>query len=82
MKAKDDLYTVEMFGNGPGRARKPNVQMGVQRVRTGLSTSVTKDQEFSCTFCGGLLGRCSGICTVGQLGHISSAPPQSKGKAS
>lgn len=71
MKAKDDKFTSEMFGNRPGRPRKPNAMTGAQRVAKHRASkkaiSVTCNENPRCTLCS-TAHACCGICTVGQLG--------------
>ena len=74
MKAKNDHFTAEIFGNRPGRPRKVDAMTSAQRVRkhraskakTLVVVSVTSNEN--CTWCGGTRSACCGICNIGQLG--------------
>jgi hypothetical protein len=80
MKSKDDHYTRDLLGNPRGRPRKPNALSGAERqsnylkrkakaVATQNQFPLHIDEKPNCTLCVSHGKRCSGMCSVAQLGH-------------
>jgi hypothetical protein len=80
MKSKDDHYTRDLLGNLRGRPRKLNAMSGAQRQsnyrkrKTQPEAATNQfpsqgDEKSNCTLCASHGKRCSGMCTIAQLGH-------------
>ena len=78
MKTKEDHYTSEMFGNRPGRPRKPNAATVAQRVAKHrakkkatldfVTSNEKETQVIPCNLCGGFPGQCTSVCRIGRQG--------------